>query len=488
MADETQLNALLGAAENALMQERRGEALELAAQACAAAPDNPDVLSACGILTLRAGNAGEARVLIERAMVLGPRNPRYLLNLAMVLRELRDGEAEMKALDQALALDPYFFAANLQKGSLFEQQGSLKRAAGAYHAALASLRPGLQLPSSLRPLLEHAQQVVQTNFHKLEDLLQDRLAPLRQQYAGEAQDRVDDCVAAFLGKKRIYNAQPTMTHFPRLPAICFFERRDFPWIGAVEAATADMRDELGALLASAPQQFIPYVNHAPQSPLGQWSELNSSQRWSALFLHQDGEAFGDNIARCPRTMAALSQVPLLQIPGRAPTAFFSRLEPRTRIPPHTGSSNTRLTVHIPLIVPQGCGFRVGAEVREWRPGTALIFDDTIEHEAWNDSDQLRVVFIFDVWNPLLTHAERELMTAATAGIAEFFDQAGARRRRRCDLTPASHRRRCSDAARRHESPWCRATYTRGTAPAAPGAAARSAPVRLQVLRSAARRT
>lgn len=422
MTDEAQLRSLLAAAENALLQGRRSEALSLAAQARAAAPGNADVLAACGILTLRAGDAADARTLIEEAIAREPGNPRLRVNLAVVLREQRDPDGELKVLDEALALDPYFFTANLQKGSLFEQQGNPKRAAGAYHAALASLRPGMQLPGGFQPLLEHAQQVVQANFRKLEELLQSRLQPLRQRYAGDAQDRVDDCLAAYLGKKRIYNAQPTVTHFPRLPAICFFERRDFPWVGALEAATDDIREELGALLASAAQDFTPYVSHAPQSPIGQWRELNNSQRWSALFLHKDGTPFPDNIARCPRTMAALGHVPRVEIAHRAPTTFFSRLEPRTRIPPHTGSSNTRLTVHIPLIVPPGCGFRVGSEVREWHPGTALIFDDTIEHEAWNDSDQPRVILIFDIWNPLLSAAERELMAVATAGIAEYFEE------------------------------------------------------------------
>jgi aspartyl/asparaginyl beta-hydroxylase (cupin superfamily) len=75
-----------------------------------------------------------------------------------------------------------------------------------------------------------------------------------------------------------------------------------------------------------------------------------------------------------------------------------------------------------LIIPSDCGFRVGSEVREWHPGTALIFDDTIEHEAWNNSDEPRVIMIFDIWNPLLTAAERDLMAVATAGIAEFFDE------------------------------------------------------------------
>ena len=85
------------------------------------------------------------------------------------------------------------------------------------------------------------------------------------------------------------------------------------------------------------------------------------------------------------------------------------LKPHTRIPPHTGVTNTRAIVHLPLIVPPGCGFRVGGETREWQEGTAFAFDDTIEHEAWNDSDELRAVLIFDVWNPHMTAGDRELL-------------------------------------------------------------------------------
>jgi aspartyl/asparaginyl beta-hydroxylase (cupin superfamily) len=76
-------------------------------------------------------------------------------------------------------------------------------------------------------------------------------------------------------------------------------------------------------------------------------------------------------------------------------------------------------VHLPLIVPPGCGFRVGNQVREWVPGQALVFDDTIEHEAWNDSDELRVVMIFDIWHPALNESERRLITAMAHAINDF---------------------------------------------------------------------
>ena len=95
--------------------------------------------------------------------------------------------------------------------------------------------------------------------------------------------------------------------------------------------------------------------------------------------------------------------------------MFSLLAPRTRIPPHTGVANTRLVCHLPLIVPERCWFRVGAETREWEVGKAFVFDDTIEHEAANDSDRLRVVFIFDVWHPGLSEAERDTVAAIMAG-------------------------------------------------------------------------
>ena len=93
------------------------------------------------------------------------------------------------------------------------------------------------------------------------------------------------------------------------------------------------------------------------------------------------------------------------------------LRPRTRIPPHNGLVNTRLICHLPLIVPPGCGFRVGNETREWVEGKAWVFDDSIDHEAWNDSDQTRVILLFEIWRPELTEEERALVAAMFEEIA-----------------------------------------------------------------------
>jgi aspartyl/asparaginyl beta-hydroxylase (cupin superfamily) len=123
-------------------------------------------------------------------------------------------------------------------------------------------------------------------------------------------------------------------------------------------------------------------------------------------------------------MKLLETAPQPNQPGRTPAAMFSLLKPKTSIPPHTGVSNVRLVTHVPLIVPPGCGFRVGNETREWLPGKAWVFDDTIEHEAWNRSDQLRVVLIFDIWHPQLSQAERNMITALAGAVTAFTGEVG----------------------------------------------------------------
>ncbi|MBX9756727.1 MAG: aspartyl/asparaginyl beta-hydroxylase domain-containing protein, partial [Pseudomonadaceae bacterium] len=86
--------------------------------------------------------------------------------------------------------------------------------------------------------------------------------------------------------------------------------------------------------------------------------------------------------------------------------------------------NARLLTHVPLIIPPDCGFRVGNTTREWVPGQAWVFDDTIEHEAWNNSDKLRVIMIFDIWHPQLSLAERSLITELTHAIYAFNSDSG----------------------------------------------------------------
>ena len=242
----------------------------------------------------------------------------------------------------------------------------------------------------------------------------------RDRHSGAEQDRFDHCIDAFLGRRRIYTPQPTFLHFPQLPAREFYPRVQFPWLERLEAATPSIREEFERVFAEDAASLEPYIAYPQGVPLDQWAELNHSRRWSVFYLWRDGKPLEDHLRRCPRTAELLASLPLLDIQGYAPTAFFSILDAKSHIPAHTGVTNTRVIVHVPLIIPSGCRFRVGSTTREWRPGEAWVFDDTIEHEAWNDSDVPRAILILDIWNPYLTAAERDLVRGTVTGIAQYY--------------------------------------------------------------------
>jgi aspartate beta-hydroxylase len=164
---------------------------------------------------------------------------------------------------------------------------------------------------------------------------------------------------------------------------------------------------------------VPYVQRDPDRPAFDVRGLLDNPKWSAFFLIKDGAVVESHAARCPRTMAALAAVPLCRIDRRTPSVLFSLLQPGARIPPHHGFTNARLIGHLPLIVPSDCALRVGSETRAWREGEVLLFDDSIEHEAWNSSERPRMVLIFDVWRPELSAKERELIAAMLGAIDTF---------------------------------------------------------------------
>jgi aspartyl/asparaginyl beta-hydroxylase (cupin superfamily) len=268
----------------------------------------------------------------------------------------------------------------------------------------------------------HARRIVEEDAREKAEYLRERLGDVRARFAHERLERVDECADIMAGTKRTYNAEPVQMHVPRLPAIPFFDRGHFPWLEQLEAETEAIREELSVLLAKGLPGFAPYVDFEPGTPENQFKELNHSDRWSSLWLWRDGKRQESAMTRCPHTAGVLEQLPLADQPGFAPTALFSALAPHTRIPPHTGSTNARLVVHLPLILPGPAGFRVANECREWRIGEAWAFDDTIEHEAWNDSDATRVILIFDIWNPLLSAAEREMICVLLAANQEWMQQ------------------------------------------------------------------
>lgn len=367
---------------------------------------------------IASGELAAAVAALRKALILAPADLPLWLNLAGLQRASGDIPAALASVDAALKIDPKAFLALLMKGSLLERSGDVRAAAVQYGRALAQATPGALVDAATHAAIRHAQQVCERHRRELGRHIREQLGLSERSAKAVEQRRIDQFIDATLGIRRTYQQQPTDFCYPGLPAIEFHERTDFPWLGDLEAETANIRRELIGMIDEA-TEFSPYVNYPDGVPLDQWADLNRSPRWSACHLLYQGRRQEEHAARCPKTMSVLADLPQPQAQGRMPAAMFSLLRPHTRIPPHTGVANVRLVVHLPLIVPPGCGFRVGNETREWREAEAWVFDDTIEHEAWNDSDRDRYVLIFDIWNPRLSAAEQDMISAVMAAMDRY---------------------------------------------------------------------
>ncbi len=418
--DESAILRVLQASKAEAAAGRMVQSDQLLAQIARQVPHHPAILNELGVRMMTRGAADQAHALFSRATAADPTHPSLWANLASSLKALGRRAEEMDAIEKALELEPRHLSALLQKGAYLEQTGDTRNAARVYANALACIPPGAEAPDSVRDALEHAKSLVKSDQAGLSAALEQPLHELRDRYGGQSQRRVDRCIETLLGQRPVFHSQPTWMYFPELPAIEFFERADFPWLDSIEAATGEIRSEFLRVMVADQEGLQPYIDFPLSMPLDQWKALNRSRSWSAYFLWNQGMPNAGHLAHCPATARALEVAPRPGIANRAPTAFFSILEPKTRIPAHTGVTNTRLTVHLPLIVPDSCGFRVGATSRPWVPGEAWVFDDTIEHEAWNDSDEPRAILIFDIWNPLLTAAERDMIQTATEVYGRYY--------------------------------------------------------------------
>lgn len=359
-----------------------------------------------------AGQLASAAQQLEALLDEGEQSVAHWLKLAGLRRALRQPGMALDCVHRALELAPLDFMALVMRAGLLERLSD--PGAGQAWAEAIAQKPDGPLPPPLVTALE-AGEAFHANWQEQRE---QRLAAAAADAAAGAGEDETWRIARFrdniLRKTRVYHSEPTHFHYPGLVEREFHPRGATPWLAEVETSFEAIRDEMLALVRSERGEVEPYIQYEERKALAQWRPLNRSKDWSALHLLRQGGVVERNAAQCPRTMELLSRLPQPQVTGASPNAMFSLLAPGTAIPPHVGVDNTRLVCHLPLIVPEGCWFRVGAETRLWREGEAFAFDDTIEHEAMNPSDALRVVLIFDVWHPGLSEIEREAIAATIA--------------------------------------------------------------------------
>jgi aspartyl/asparaginyl beta-hydroxylase (cupin superfamily) len=348
------------------------------------------------------------RLLLE----IDERDRPWLL-LAQACNMVGDSDAEAAALQAQLKLNARDIPALILTAEMKARLGDDRAAVAFFKAAINQASAQGDIPTALRPMLQRAEHFLVESQKRFEQHLLDSLR--KSGLTGEA--RIENAIDLLLGKKQLYLQQPSSFYFPGLPQKQFYERSEFEWVAALEAKIPEMRAELLSVLSDG-QDFVPYVESSADRPHAA-NPLINDPSWGAYYFWKSGEIVEEHAARCPATMAALDVAPMPRIDKRSPIALWSLLKPGTHIKPHHGLLNTRLICHIPLIIPENCALRVGNETRAWKEGEALIFDDSIEHEAWNRSQETRVVLLFEVWRPEITMAEREALTALFETINEY---------------------------------------------------------------------
>ena len=367
-----------------------------------------------GVGALQRGDFLSARNAFAAVTSSGNASPQAWLLYAQACDGCQDADEALIALDQVLASDSDNPFALLMKGEIFARKGNDRAAVSFFRRAIRRCAQMQELPGDLPQRLERAQEAVAAAEHRFEKTLH---ATLHERGITEVPARVAESLAIAAGKHRVYLQEPTSFYFPGLPQQAWYGREIFPWIAELEAAVPQIRAEIEQVLAGE-QGLEPYVQAESERASRGHSLLNDA-RWSAFHLYKDGEPVAQNASRCPLTMRLLELPPIPRIRHRSPMALISILQPGTHIAPHTGMLNTRLICHLPLVVPPGCRLRVGCETRDVVGGRTMIFDDSFEHEAWNDSDSVRAVLLFEIWRPELSEQEKVALTAMFEAVTGY---------------------------------------------------------------------
>ena len=420
-----QIRTLADSAKQLAERGEKGEAEKVYRQILEVATFHVRALNFLAVQSMLRGEIDASERFLEQALRAAPERPILHKHMALVHQARGELDQALAGLDRALELRPELSVCHLHRGDVLEAMGRHDEAVVSYWQAWRGF-PNVESPAEeelvppvLRGLLRRAAGGLREAQAKL---MRERLAPVQERHGAAALARIDETMEVYLGLKRNPYThalqRPAFLYLPGLAPRSFFERTEFPWTAGLEAETPRIREELDAVLASD-QGLEPYVKVDANVDPQQWRTLDRSRAWSALHLIKAGTRDELNSARCPQTLRALEGVPLPRVPGHAPEAFFSILDPGTHIPAHFGLANYKLATHLPLHVPPDCSIRVGNETRGWHEGECLIFDDSFQHEAWNRSEQRRAVLIFDVWHPDVTPAEREGIAALVEAIEDF---------------------------------------------------------------------
>ena len=348
-----------------------------------------------------------------------------LFEHAQLLWQLGAAERASKDIETLLKQTPEHHVAWMLLGQIREACGDGFGAMRAYHQALTRAHKVGEWKSeqTTHPALLNA---VMRNGEKLylwrREYLFGVLQRLEDELGAATIARIGKALKGYLGDLDATppdpRQRPKFFFVPDLPVGPYHDPLLQSWAPTLREAWQDMRAEAIALLAED-RDFQSFLDLKPgQSKESYIGGTNPKAAWDAFFFYRHGRRFDENHARCPTTSAVLEDLKLCRIEHQAPEICFSVIRSRSIIMPHYGVTNSRLVMHLPLIVPPDCALDiVGGEPHYWKEGELMMFDDTYQHGAWNHSDEARLILLMDCWNPHLSDAEQQ----AVKQIVEAID-------------------------------------------------------------------
>ncbi|WP_158928238.1 aspartyl/asparaginyl beta-hydroxylase domain-containing protein [Acidisphaera sp. S103] len=379
-------------------QNRLAEAEALYTAALSLESGHAGALTRLGLLRLQQNRPQESATLLRRAIEQAPDSAEAHSHLGAALQNLGSHEAALASLDRALALAPESTEAMRRRAHTLHALGRGMEAIAGYETLLA-IEPANGLAQlGLATVLAVADREEEAFVRyrnaaganpALIEPLSHALAVFAHRHPGVAQaamGRINQYIGMFLTN----HANPRMGIYPGLTSAPFHDPARLPGALALERDYAVIRAEVDGLAASA---FQPEA----ENRMGRTG-------WDIFPFYERGRKNEENCARCPTITRVIEGSNTVRT--MAGLLYVSKLKPGMHIEPHTGPTNLRLRCHLGIRIPDGdCGLTVGGETRRWQEGKCLVFDDSLEHEAWNRTLEPRIVLIVDLWHPDLTPAE-----------------------------------------------------------------------------------
>jgi aspartate beta-hydroxylase len=361
-------------------------------------PDHAGALACLGMLRLQQGKAEDGAALLRRAVAQDPNSAEAHNSLGAALQCLGAYDEALACHDKALILAPGYSDAIFHRGRALQALGRSGEAIASYEAILAK-QPGnaqteLALAAALEALGRREEAFVRYRNaasldHKLSEYLAKALANDGRQHQADIQagtQRINRYIGTFLTNQ----ADARMSLYPGLASTPFHDTARMPGALALEQNYEAIRAEIEGLTATEYQ--------------AESEGLKERGTWDVFLFYERGRRNDENCARCPVIAQLINSHNTVRT--QAGLMYVSKLSPGTHIKAHRGPTNLRLRCHLGITIPAGdCGLKVGGEIRHWQEGRCLVFDDSLEHEAWNNTSQPRIVLIIDFWHPDLTAME-----------------------------------------------------------------------------------